>query len=78
MGILAGAGHNDAPQIFLTPGLGSHVQVAGIGISLGNHDWLLFSPDEAAPTALPGARRAALALAGHRRDTAAVAAQPFT
>lgn len=52
--MLAGAAYDDASQIFFTPDLGNHFQVAGIGISLGNHDWLFFSPDEVPPTALPG------------------------
>lgn len=51
--MLAGAAYDDAPQIFFTPDLASHFQVAGIGISLGNHDWLFFSPDEVPPTAFP-------------------------
>lgn len=50
--MLAGAAYDDTPQIFFTPGLGSHFQVAGIGISLGNHDWLFFSPDEVPLAAL--------------------------
>lgn len=52
--MLAGATCDDAPQIFFTPNLSSYFQVAGIGISLGNHDWLFFSPDEVPPTAMPG------------------------
>lgn len=51
--MLAGAAYDDAPKIFFTPDLASHFQVAGIGISLGNHDWLFFSPDELPPAALP-------------------------
>lgn len=51
---LTGAVYDDAPQIFFTPGLGSHFQVSGVGISLGNHDWLFFSPDKVPPTALHG------------------------
>ncbi|WP_306397021.1 hypothetical protein [Telluria beijingensis] len=50
--MLAGAAYDDTPQIFFTPDLDSHFQVAGISISLGNHDWLFFFPDEVPLTAL--------------------------
>jgi len=36
--MLAGASYDDAPQIFFTPDLSSHFQVAGISVRLGNHD----------------------------------------
>ena len=54
---LTGAVYDDAPQIFFTPDLHSHFQVAGISIRLGNHDWLFFSPDAVPLTALPGTSR---------------------
>lgn len=50
--MLAGATYDDAPQIFFTLDLCRHFQVAGISITLGNHDWLFFSPDEVPPAAL--------------------------
>ncbi|WP_314435014.1 hypothetical protein [Massilia timonae] len=52
--MLAGAAYDDTPQIFFTPSLSSHFEVAGISLHLGNHDWLFFSPDEVPPMALPG------------------------
>ena len=48
--VLDDAPFDDTPQIFFTPDLGGHFQVHGIGISLGNHDWLFFS-EEAVPNA---------------------------
>jgi len=51
--MLAGASYDDAPQIFFTPDLASHFQVAGISIRLGNHDWLFFSPDGLPRAVLP-------------------------
>lgn len=50
--MLTGAAFDDTPQIFFTSGLDSHFQVDGIGIALGNHDWLFFSPQELPPAAL--------------------------
>jgi len=44
--MLSGAAFDDTPQIFFTSNLGSHFQVDGISIALGNHDWLFFSPAE--------------------------------
>lgn len=52
--MLSGAAFDDTPQIFFTPGLDSHFQVDGIGIALGNHDWLFFSPDEVPRAAVIG------------------------
>ena len=46
--VLDNATFDDTPQIFFTPDLVGHFQVYGIGISLGNHDWLFFS-EEAVP-----------------------------
>ena len=54
--MLSGAVFDDTPQIFFTSDLGSHFQVDGIGIALGNHDWLFFSPDEVPQAAVIGSR----------------------
>lgn len=51
--MLSGATYDDAPQTFFTPDLGSHFEVDGISIALGNHDWLFFSPGQMPQLALP-------------------------
>ena len=50
--VLDDATFDDSPQIFFTPDLGGHFQVHGVGISLGNHDWLFFSEDAVPNAAL--------------------------
>ena len=53
--MLGGAALDDTPQIFFTPDLSSHFQVPGVGLRLGNHDWLFFSDAQVPETALPAA-----------------------
>jgi hypothetical protein len=44
--VLTNARYDDSPQMFFTPTLSGQFMVPGVGISLGNHDWLFFSADQ--------------------------------